>query len=161
MFVSSYSTYVAPSSSDKTAKVTQERERESKSSFSSKLLTASRNSLSIADNQNIDYVRNSKTMGNKQELDFQQQNLQNKEKGSLKELTNIFSKQNTLNTAKSAYVNNSQKFLILQEPKATLAQTITSDKRQTQDIQELQEKNLRNTMVNTYQANDKYFQITA
>lgn len=161
MFVSSYNTYVAPSSSERTSKVTQEREKESRSSFSEKLLSATAKGIQSASNLQIDYVQSNKTLGNKQELDFQQQNLKNEEKNSLKELTNIFSKQNVLNTAKDAYANNSKMFSILQEPKATITQTIESDKRQSEDIQKLQEKYLRNSMVNTYQANDKYYQITA
>ena len=47
------------------------------------------------------------------------------------------------------------------KPSVTLSQTPSIDKKQSLDIQKIQEKNLRQTMVNTYLANDKYFQITA
>jgi len=162
MFVSSYNTYIAPSNSERNSRVTQERERESKNSFSDKLFTTVNKTADVTGNLKINYVLSSKTFGNKQELEFQQLNLQNGEKNSLKELSDVFTKQNTLNSAKDAYANNSKMFSLLLEPKATLGvQAISSDAKEPKDIQELKEKYLRNTMVNTYQANEKYYLITA
>ena len=161
MFVSSYSTYITPNSSEKNSRVAKERERETKDSFSEKLFATKSKSIDSINNLKINYVLSNKTFANKQELEYQQVNLQSGEKKSLKELGNIFTKQHTLNSAKDAYLNNSKIFSLLNEPKITLSQTVVSDKRQASDIQELQKNFLRNTMVNTYLENDKYYQITA
>lgn len=164
MFVSSYSTYVASSTSDKTVKVNNEREKEEKSSFSSKLLSASKIDSKALDSFPVDYVITNKTFGNKQQLEFQRQTIENREtkdSTNTKKLTEIFSKQNLLIDAVSSYSANTKMFSLRQKPQATISQTPTISTQQPTESQELQINNLRHTMVNTYLENDKYYQVVA
>lgn len=161
MFVSSYNTYISSNSTDKTAKVVQERERGDKSSFASKLFAKSSISTENLKNLPINYISSNTALANKQELDYQRMDQKNTALKDTKELTEMLSKQSTLSSAKSAYLDNSKMFSFLQKPKVTLSQTPQIDSRQDNSTQDIEEKNLRHTMVNTYLENDKYYQITA
>ena len=164
MFVSSYSTFVANSTSDKTVKVNNEREKGEKSSFSSKLLSASKINIKALGSFPVDYVLSNKTLGNKQQLEFQRQTIENRETNdntNTKKLTEIFSKQNLLLDAVSSYSANTKMFSIRQKPQATIGQTPTINTKQPTENQALQINNLRHTMVNTYRENDKYYQVIA
>jgi len=164
VFVSSYSTYVASNTSDKTLKVNTEREKEGKSSFSSKLLSASKVNTKAFNSFPVDYVITNKTFGNKQQLEFQQQAIENRETNdstNTKKLTEIFSKQNLLLDAVSSYSANTKMFSLRQKPQATISQTPIINTKQPTENQELQVNNLRHIMVNTYQENDKYYQAIA
>lgn len=164
MFVSSYSTYINTNASDKAAKQRYDKSGAESKSFDSEL-SKKNSSLSFkSSNLPIDYISKSQFLHNKQELEFQKQQLQepqNKTLNQTKEMMNKFSGQNSLLSAKSAYESNSKMFSLFQKPHATLDQTPKTDKKLPLKTQEAKENNLRHLMVNTYIANDKYYQVTA
>ncbi|MCF6308993.1 MAG: hypothetical protein L3J19_00745 [Sulfurimonas sp.] len=151
MFVSSYSTYISTNSSDKTNRRDLSNAKEGAKSFS---LEPSKNPILkpyIGKNLPIDYVSNYKSFNN-------QQKLQNQMK-SQDEIN--FQQIKVMSSAKSAYEENSKMFPLLKKPTVTFNQADKIDKSLPQDIQELKEENMRHIMVNTYLANDKYYQVTA
>jgi len=150
MFVSSYSTYVNVNSSQKIDK--KEPSQKEGSSFADKLSSKTIPNISVATSLPVNYISNYKALNNQQKLE--QDNLQNKEKTK-------FTKINATVSAKDAYTDNSKVFSFLIKPKATLDQTPKIDKRLPENIQEIKEQNLRNTMVNTYISNENYHKITA
>ncbi len=161
MFVSSYSTYINTNSSERTTK-SRASDAKEKLSFSYK---RSSDPKPLAQNTfPLDYVAQSKTFGNKIELEFQQEQLQNKDNKELQELKSSmkkFSSYSTLQNAKQAYTDNSKIFSLLRVPHAPLDQTPTIDKKLPDDLQVLKEQNLRYEMLNTYIQNDNYYKITA
>ncbi|MEA2099354.1 MAG: hypothetical protein U9P72_04405 [Campylobacterota bacterium] len=161
MFVSSYSTFIPNDTTNKTTKLNQEKGKVEKSSFSSKLLSASAKNIGNVKSLPINYLLSNRAFDNKQELNYQRLVYENKEDINTKELTTLFTKRHSIIDAKTAYTSNSEMFSFLQEPKVTLSQTPVIDSKEPMEIQEIKEKNLRHTMVNTYLENDKYFQITA
>jgi len=160
MFVSSYSTYITSNTSDKIAKVQNNRTSEN-SSFSSKLTTKQNLNLSTIHNPPINYISANKALVNKQELDYQRDLKKDKEIKNTKDLATSFSKQSSLSSLKSTYTTNVTMFSFLRKPKATLDQTPRTDETQAPDIQKIQEQNLRHKMVNTYISNDSYYRVTA
>ena len=150
MFVSSYNTYISTNNSQKIEK--KESPRREESSFSVKFSPKSLPVLSTTTNLPVNYISNYKVLNNQQKL--QQETSQNNEK--LK-----FTKINAHLNATNAYTDNSKIFSLLLKPRATLDQTPHVDKKLPVEVQEIQEENLRHTMVNTYIANDNYYKITA
>jgi len=161
MFVSSYSTYIPNESTNKTTRINKEDTKTEKSSFSSHLSSLSTQDVVATDNLPINYVSTNQTFRNKQELDYQKSELETKEKDTTKQLTTKFTQQSTLIDATTAYTTNTKPYSFLQKPKATLSQTPTINTTHSKEYQDLEEKNLRHTMVNTYIENDKYYKITA
>lgn len=152
MFVSSYNTYITTNASEKSSAQRLEKKLPlSESSFESKLEEQSPLESKNTQNLPINYISNYKAFSNKQKM---QESFE--DKSSTK-----FTKVNNLNSAKEAYGENSKMFSLFLEPKLTQNQTTQIDKALPQELQLLQEKQLRHTMVNTYLSNDKYFQITA
>ena len=151
MFVSSYNTYISTNTSDRTQKHGAEKSGRESASFDTKLSTKPTQVLNKLSNLPIDYVSNYKSYNNQQKLQEQTQDF-NKTK---------FTKMTAMSSAKVAYEDNSKLFSLLQKPHATQDQTPKIDKKLPKEIQEIKEKNLRHTMVNTYLANDNYYQITA
>ncbi len=161
MFVSSYSTYITSNTPDKISKVSHEKQRNQQEKFSSELASKSKAPLSFSNNLPINYISQNKALVNRQALNYQSDKKNSDEIKKTKELTTSLSKQNSLNSVKSAYIGNTKMFSFLVKPKATLSQTPQIDSRQPTEVQEIQEKNLRLVMVNTYLADDKYYKITA
>ena len=161
MFVSSYSTYVSTNTSERTAR-TRSTDTKENTSFSYK---RSNDPKPLKQhNFPVDYIAESKTFGNKIELELQKEQLQGSNNEEIKQLKNSMQELNaysTLQNAKQAYKDNSKIFSLLRIPHATLDQTPTIDKKLPDDLQELQEKSLRQEMLNTYIQNDSYYQITA
>ncbi len=161
MFVSSYSTYVSANTSDRTARTRSNDTKES-TSFSYK-----RSSDPKPLTQNtfpVDYIAQSKTFGNKIALDLQQEEMPNSDKEEIKQLKSSMQELNsysTLQNAKQAYTDNSKIFSFLRIPEPTLDQTPKVDTKLPNDLQKLQEKTLRQEMLNTYTQNNNYFKITA
>lgn len=151
MFISSYSTYIGTTVSDKVNKERVERSKDESEFFSSKLSQNQLAQTNISKNLPIDYISNYKSFNNQQKLQEQAQ--------SQSEIK--FTQIKAMKNAKEAYEDNSKMFSLLRKPHVSLNQTSTIDEKLPQDIQELKEKNLRHVMVNTYLANDKYYQITA
>ena len=163
MFVSSYNTYISTNSQDRAQK---ERTSASKEASSFKLnLSQPQETLEYKSIfLPVDYVVNSKTFGNRLELNRQEQELLKNEESDLsksKELTKEFMNQNSLKGAQVAYQDGVRLFSILRKTHPAMDQTPAPDKNYPTDIQELQEQNLRHVMVNTYLSNDKYYQIKA
>ena len=151
MYVSSFSTYI---NTESTAKTQQSRVSQSKSSvesFETKLLSKTVKNIDTSPKFPINYISNYKSLNNQQKL---QENPQSSEKTK-------FLKLEAQSEAKNAYSDNTKIFSFILPPSATLDQTPKIDKKLPQDIQEIKEKNLRNTMVNTYLSNESYYRITA
>jgi len=153
MFVSSYSTYVQPNTSDQTTRQRVEKLNDKSKSFESSL----EKNLSATDfkssNLPIDYVSNNKVLRNKQFLEDQSQQFNGTQ--------NKFSTQNSLINAKDAYENNSKMFSLFKKPHAVLNQTPNIENTLPKEPKDIKELNMRNLMVNTYISNDNYYKITA
>ena len=151
MFVSSYNTYITTNNSQRTEKERDDKTKPSQVAFDSKLSKESASELKGTLNPPINYISEYKVSSNKQKM---QEEVQNKDKAKFTEI-------NSMNSAKVAYEDNSKMFSFLLEPKATQSQTPRISKRLPSDMQIAQEQNMRQTMINAYQENDKYYQITA
>ncbi|MFT7005431.1 MAG: hypothetical protein ACJAWW_002806 [Sulfurimonas sp.] len=151
MFVSPYNTYINTNSSEKTTNKKIENAKPTDNLFQSKL--AQNSVIESRDTKNlpINYISNYKAFSNKQKVQEQAEN-----KDEVK-----YTKLNTLKNAKEAYADNFTMFSFLIEPKATLSQTPIIEDSLSSELKKAQEKNIRHTMVNTYIANDKYYQVTA
>lgn len=151
MFVSSYSTYINANNSTKTGGSKADIYK-GDLNYSSQELSKS-TILESHTNKNlpINYISNYKSFNNQQKL---QEQLQTQDELTLKHLT-------TINSAKVAYEGNSTMFSLMRKPTLSLSQTPKIDEKLPKDVKEAKEKNLRHTMVSTYAANNKYFEITA
>lgn len=164
MFVSSYSTYIQSNTSDKTAKQRVEKPSSEIRSFDSK---PNQNATSTGIKNTalpIDYISKSQVLNNKQELEYQKQQLQEPSKNptnTTKETINKFGGHNSLINAKSAYESNSKMFSLFAKPHVALDQTPTIDKTLPKKAQDAKELSMKNLMVNTYIANDNYYKVTA
>jgi hypothetical protein len=151
MFVSSYNTYITANNPDKIINQRVEKSKSSVDSFASKLEQSTIVESKNTQNLPITYISNYKAFSNKQKM---QDEFQNKD-------TQKYAKTNAIQNAKNAYEDNSIMFSLFLEPKATQSQTPQIDKNLSSELQKAQEQNMRHLMVNTYLANDKYYQITA
>jgi len=151
VFVSTYSTYIGSNSSNKTDSYKIKEPKSESESFSKELSSSAIVKSHTNKNLPIDYISNYKSFNNQQKL---QEQLQTQSELQLKHLTT------TIN-AKAAYDGNITMFSLVRKPALPLNQTPKIDERLPRDIKEIKEKNLRHVMVNTYEANDRYFQITA
>ncbi len=162
LFISTYNTYIQTDTSNRTQKQkTQKGSEDSKFSIDPKLLNNAQTNKTNYLNLPIDYTANSKTFNNKHKIELQEKQQQNKELTKSTDLIKKFTNYETLQNAKNTYEYNSKLFQFLKKPSLPLNQTPKIDKELPKSIQELKEQNLRNTMVNTYIQNDKYYQITA
>jgi hypothetical protein len=151
MFVSSYNTYLNTSSSQKTQKEKFNSKNETQNSFSEQIQQP-KLKATVSSNLPVNYISNYKALNNQQKLRQDKNLLQEKTK---------FTKINTTQNAKEAYDDNTKMFSFLIKPKVTLSQASRINKEMPPEAQKAQEKNLRNTMVNAYIANDNYYKITA
>ena len=151
MFVTSYSTYINTSTSDKTNKLEVDKQKDGLKSFSSELSKSALLETYTGKNLPIDYVSNYKSFNNKQRL---QQFEKSQNELELKKTA-------TMNNAKVAYEDNSKMFSLLKKPTSSLNQIKKTDTKLPQNIQDIQKSNLQHTMVNTYMENDRYYQVTA
>ena len=150
MHVSSYSTFINTNSSQKVQREREVPQKESKTSFT-KLSPTPDKVLDKTSKLPINYVSDYKVLNNQQKL---QEETPNNAKVK-------FSKIKTFVSAKDAYTDNSKNFSLLVKPSATLDQTPKIDKKMPQEAQDAKEAIMKNTMVNTYIANDNYYKITA
>jgi len=151
MYVSSFSTYVTSDSPRKTQSDYPKKSQSTTESFKAELLSKTVNSTDNSLKLPINYISNYKTLNNQQKLQIEPQSSNEVE----------FAKLQSINSAKSAYDDNSKIFSLLLVPKPALEQTLTVDKRLPQEIQNVQEENLRSSMINTYISNENYYRITA
>ncbi|MCD6432478.1 MAG: hypothetical protein J7L21_00410 [Sulfurimonas sp.] len=138
MFVSSYNTYIHTNSSTSTAKERSEKVRYTQSSLN---LDISQNGVlkpKSGKNLPINYISSYKAFSNKQKL---QNPLRDKS-------TITYNKIAIKKNAETAYEEGSKIFSLSKKPHIALSQTPKA------------ESNLRHTMVNTYIANDRYYQIS-
>ena len=151
MFVSSFSNYISSESSIKSHQERLQRDKSSTNEFESKLLSKSVKNVDTTSKFPINYISNYKALNNQQKL---QENFQEGDKTK-------FLKLEAQAEAKNAYSDNSKIFSLIFPPRATLNQTPAIDTKLPQNIQDIKEENLRQTMVNTYISNDNYYRITA
>lgn len=151
MFVSSFNTYIGTNSSNKSENYRDRDFKGDADSFGGELSKSTILKPCTDKSFPVDYVTNYKYFNNRQKIEEQ---LQNQNGEELKKL-------NTLNNAKVAYEENTKMFSLLKKPTLTLSQTPKIDEKLPRDAQEAKEKSLRNTMVNTYLENDKYYRVTA
>jgi len=151
MFVSSYNTYVSANNPDRITEQKVDKAKSSKNSFESKLEQSSILESKNTKNLPITYISNYKAFSNKQKLQEQFKN-----QDGIK-----YNKINSMKNAQTAYKDNSTTFSLLLKPKVTQSQTPKINKKLPSEFQKAQEQTMRHTMVNTYLANDKYYQITA
>lgn len=146
MFVSSYSTYIDTTANKKVENKKSDVTSKPSESFSSKLPQAAPQSeLILSKKLPINYISNYKALYNRQQL--QEKDLQTNP-AKMK-----FSKLSSLSNAQISYSENSKMFSLFIKPKTTLNQTPKVEKNQ--------ENVMRAKMVNTYIANDRYYDITA
>ncbi|MCW8895931.1 hypothetical protein [Sulfurimonas sp.] len=148
MFISTYNTYITTDTSEKSHKTTANGNKDKPEQFASERYEKKISTPAASKNLPVDYVSNYKFIYNQPE--------QTKNPDEIK-----FKKIKDMSLAKTAYEDNSIMFSLVKKPTVTISQLIKPNKEQPQNIQELKEQNLRNTMVNTYIENDKYYQITA
>ena len=164
MFVSSYNTYVQTDTSLKNSKQRLEKGDSGSSSFNEKLTQKTPFTNLSNSNIPIDYISKSQAHANKQELEFQKEQLKSPDNTSSKETKNTlntFSAHNSLTSAKNAYENTNKVYSVFPKQSLSIDQTPKMDKNLPQEAQEAKELTMRHTMVNTYISNDKYYQITA
>ncbi len=141
MFVSSYNTYVHPNSNDRTPKTKQNKTAQTSETFATNFLNAPALPKKLAFKTPINYLQSANAFNNKQKLQQDlalQQGLLNAKR---------FNSSSAIKNAKSAYAANSTMFSIVPKPKQALTQTAIIKHQQ--------------SAINTYLANDKYYQITA
>jgi len=151
MFVSSYSTYISTTVNDKTNKPKVDTQKTESKPFGS--ILSKDKPLQAYDNKHIpiNYISNYKSFSNQQKL---QEQVKSKDEVKFKKISNI-------KNAKTAYESNSTIFSLMSIPKVSLSHLSTTSNMYDKNAQEAKENNMRHKMVNTYLANDKYYQITA
>lgn len=141
LFVSLYNAYVHTNANDKTSKLKQNKEQKTSESFAARFLNKPILAKISSHTTPINYLQNANTFKNKQKL---QPDLALK-KGLLK--TSKFNASSAIKNAKIAYRENSTIFSIVPKPQQVLGQIRTPKYPQ--------------SAINTYLANDKYYQTTA
>jgi len=144
MFVSAYSTYVSTNADKLNNKPKVDTQKIDGKSFTN--LLAKSPTLLAYDTKNIpiNYISNYKSFANKQKL----LDTETKSKDEVK-----FKKMNDVVKAKDSYESNTYMFSLISIPKTPLNQV--------SKINDVNLENVKHKMVNTYLANDKYYQITA
>ena len=164
MFVSSYSTYIQSDISSKESRQRLEKPSSSSESFSEKLAQKAPSSSFTSSSIPNEYISKNQAHSNKQELDFQKEQLKNPENSpakEAKETINRFSANNSLVSAKNAYENVSKVYTAHSKQFASIDQTPKMDKNLPPEAREAKELSMRHKMVNTYISNDSYYRITA
>jgi len=149
MYVSSFSTFVHSSSTQKIHK--QNTDTQSvKNSFNKEFNEVSVNSK-LQKQLPVNYISNYKVLNNQQKLQGDK---------NTQEFTK-FSKISAKTNAKEKYEKEMTIFSFSSMPKVALQQTPTISTKLSPEAQTISEQNLRNTMIDTYIANESYYQITS
>lgn len=155
MFVSSYNTYIHTNTTDKSSKNKEEKTTSFESSFSSKLLKKTATDK-ILTKVPVDFVANNRAHNTKTQI---QQQIEKTTKNN--PITKFITMSSQMK-APSAYAANTTMFSLMINNQQTLKQDNKRiDQNLPQDVKEIKESFLRNKMVNTYIANNNYYQITA
>lgn len=152
MYVSSYNMYVTSNPSERVDPKRVDKERESSSFVLPQQPEISKNISNLP----VDYISRNIGFWQRQELEkeLQQKPAQNN--------PTLFKAISDTLQAKESYTQNSKLFLSHSKaPHQVIDQTPKLDTHFSDSIQEIQEKNMRSVMVNTYLNNDKYYQVTA
>ncbi len=150
MFVSSYNTYISTNTTNKADKKA-DLTKNSTTVFELKQDKDDILKSTNIKNLPVNYISNYKAFSNKQKLDQQILSYDEVKYNQIK----------SMKDAQSAYTSNSKMFSFMQKPKSTLVTIQPINQELPSKIQKLQEEKIRHTMVNTYLANDRYYQITA
>ena len=144
MFVSSYSTYISHNTNDRLNQPRVDEQKKQDKSFVKTLINTP--ILLAYDTKNIpiNYISNYKSFANKQKLLDTETKSKDEDK---------FKKMNDKINAKDSYKSNSFMFSLVSIPKTPVNNV--------PKINEINIKNVRYKMVNTYLENDKYYQVTA
>jgi len=164
MFVSSYSTYITNNTPAKALKSDNNSRESGSKLFSQKSIDLLNKQPVLNSVVPANYISKAQVQYNKQLLNSQQDDLQkniDKEFKATQDIKDRLSDLSTLGKAKNAYTENSVMFSLFKKPQPSLNQTVTINQEMPQELQKLQEKQIRSIMVNTYLANDNYYQITA
>lgn len=157
MFVSSYNTYIHTNRSQSTDKQVQEREKQN-DSFSTRLLQKKAPHSLQSSPSAVDYIAKNNAFWQKVELQRQKDDTFGKD---ILEKTKALEGQKTLTNAKQAYTESAKFFSLTSKHHSSLDLTPKIDKKLPDEIKELKEKIMRNLMVTTYAANDRYYKVTA
>jgi hypothetical protein len=147
MFISLYSTYVAPSGIEKKEKYGYVASHAERSSFDEQFFQDTSLEPYINKNLEIDYISNYKSFANRQKL---QNALQTGESDTL-------TKTVAIESAKNAYTENTQSFSTFKKASFVFDLTPKIDKNEPKELQSAKEKALRTSMIQTYRANEHYF----
>ncbi|MDD2906873.1 MAG: hypothetical protein WBK95_08105 [Sulfurimonas sp.] len=152
MFVSSYTTYVQTSTQNKPS---QSKEYDSKNSsgFSTKLSQKTSETTFQKPAVALDYISKNNTFYTKLVLE---KNLDEQSRET-KELSNKFTQQSVLQDAKTAYSQAPKVTSFFREALNSFTKTQESESPISDQTQELQEKQMRKLMINTYTANENYY----
>jgi len=164
MFVSSYNTYINTNTSQRNTKSSAESTQNDTKLFATKLAQSIPSKSLLNTATPVNYVNQNNASYNKELLRSEQEYKKNSIDNEFKKTTastQKFSTNLTLNSAKTAYTENSSLFSFLRKPQTSLDQTPKISKELPSNIQDIKEQNIRHAMVNTYLENDKYYQITA
>lgn len=156
MFVSSYATYLQIPSSNKE---TKQRDNDAKSSLELGLKAAPKNLQELIQKPSaqIDYISRSNTFYTKLFLE-QHVDAQSKE---TKELSNRFTMQTVMQEAKSAYEQVPKATSLFKEALESFTKSKELDEKIETPLQELQTKNMKELMINTYKTNQNYYTRSA
>jgi len=149
MFVSTYSTYLNTNSVNKTSKNGETSSSSSSKLFENSLKHSQTSPARLLQSTPITYISHNKTLGTKERINQQLQ--QNSYETDLKKLTTIKSQMQ----APSAYAANTKMFSLIIKHPNTPKQVDNSP------FKELKENVQRAKFVNTYAANEKYYELTA
>lgn len=164
MFVSSYNTYIQTDSTVKSNKQRLEKPSSSSDEFAQKLSQKTPNTNFTSSPIPAEFISKSQAYLNKQELEFQKEQLKNPQNSGTKELKETLSKftaNNSLTSAKHAYENINKAFSVFPKQASSIDQTPKMDQNLPAQAHEAKELSMRHKMVNTYLANDRYYQVTA
>jgi hypothetical protein len=151
MYVSSFSTFVHSNSAQKIYKQKENADTHNiKNSFNKELSEASFY-VKAQKQLPINYISNYKVLNNQQKLQGNK---------NTQEFTK-FSKISAKTNAQKKYEEEMTIFSFSNIPKVALHQTPTINTKLPPEAQTISEQNLRNTMINTYTANESYYQITS
>jgi len=159
MFVSSYNTYVYANSSHKVSKEV-EYTKEKLKSFQHSLLNATHTKISPKLKSSINYISKGQVQYNKKILELQLKKettpTQDEYKKTLSS-TSKFNSNSFLKNASITYRDSFQKFSTFKKPKTVFNQTLKIGLDTPKEIQNIQEKNMRTVMIQTYDENNRYY----
>ncbi|DAB29240.1 MAG TPA: hypothetical protein CFH84_10615 [Sulfurimonas sp. UBA12504] len=152
MFVTSYTTYVQTNTQNK-APQSKEYDSKNSSEFTTKFSQKTAETVVQKPAVPLDYISKNNTFYTKLALE---QNLDEQSKQT-KELSNKFTQQSVLIDTKNAYTQTPKATYFFKEAYNSFTKTQPIDAKTLDQTQELQKKQMRKLMINTYTANENYY----